>query len=108
MIDQKVMRGETENGRFAAFALTVDGSRLFSEYGMAYIRQAAKLLFAESIAHDKSPEDMDKRIAEVIGVTVAKAARIRALLFLKKIAEEGGPQAMLKVFKEVMEGGCEE
>ena len=105
MIDQDVVRGKIGNGRFAAFTLHVDGEKMFSEYGVDYIRQAMKLLMVDAFA--KGTRDfaefqaiVDKTIVE----TVAQAARFIANREGKKILA-AGPDAFKQTIKEVMEGG---
>ena len=104
-IDQTVVRGKIEGGRFAAYSLHVDVSRLFSEYGLEYIRQTMKLLLAEEFLKDEpTPERLDARIKEVLVKTVSKAAYRLALSEVKKLVAKG-PDNVIEVVREVMEGG---
>lgn len=102
-LDQTIVRGKTDGGRFAAIALRIDGTKLFSEYGLEYIKKTAKILLTEAIAHGKKPEEMGKRIEEVTCKTVSKAAYICTLRELEKILD-GDVDNLRRVFEEVMEG----
>ena len=111
--DQTVVRGEINEGkgRFAAFSITVDARKLFSEYGMDYIRRTAKILFAEAFVHDTGPEKMYERLKEVIGETCANAARNVAMAELCSLIDAGHEQfreRALQIVKEVIEGSDEE
>lgn len=111
MIDQTVVRGKTKNGRYAFFNLKIDAMKLFSEYGMEYIRSSVKILLAESVVHMTKPEELDKRISEVIGSTCADAAHDIAVMELKSLAN-GGLETfrnnVMEIVTEVMEGRDEE
>lgn len=109
MIEKTVVRGKVENGRFAAFNLHIDGNRLYSEYGLEYIRETVKLLLTEEYAKydEPDPERLDNRLKEMICGTVAKAAHRLALRELKRIILSG-PDEVKKVVEEVMLGGKDE
>ena len=109
MIDKSIVRGKIgEKGRFAAFQIHVEGNKLFYDYGLEYIRESVRLLLCEAFSKDETtPEQLDNRIIEVVGCTVAKASRGIAIMELKKILS-GGPDEVRKLVREVMEGSDEE
>lgn len=106
-IDQTVVRGKTEGGKFAAFSIHVDRTKLFSEYGMEYIRKTVKLLLVKALVQHEDPEVMDAKIKEVLLGCVSKAAYGLALQELRRIMD-GGVDVVHSVVREVMEGGDDE
>lgn len=107
MIDKTVIRGETKTASFASFGMKFDGSKAFTEYGLEYIREVAKLLLVQALCNGKGPEAMDDQIRKILLGNISKAAYFIALDEIRKIVGDS-PANLEKVVKQVLLGEGEE
>ena len=104
-VEMDVMRADNGQGkRMVAFNMHIDGRRLFTEYGLDYIRRTVRICMAKSVVQDGNPEKMEDEIIRSVGMTLLKAATGLAREEIERIVEKGEDE-FKAVIKEVLEGG---
>ena len=107
-VDVDVMRADNGQGkRVVAFNMHIDGRKLFTEYGLDYIRRTARICMAKSAVQDGNPEKMEDEIIQNVGMTLLKAAAGLAREEIERIVNKGKDE-FEAVIKEFLEGGDNE